>query len=54
MGEKPWWYDAVQASRYMPGIAPWQWFDSSDNLRWMLRVIDAAAAERMAEKNRGA
>lgn len=53
MGRRPWWYDAIQASKYVPGVAPWEWLKSPDRVAWMHRALDAAAAEQMAQVNRG-
>lgn len=37
----------------LPGVAPWEWLENGERARWMYRVLDTIAAQRMADKNRG-
>ena len=47
-GEAPWWWNPIQASRYVPSVKPWEWGEQS--LFWAEAVVASQNAENAARE----
>lgn len=54
MGSCPDWYSTIRASRYCPGVKPWEWEDLPWHLVWLNWTIAAENAEVDAQRQRKA